>query len=90
MFSKHETLIGCVHNNRIFKLARGLEVLEKAADIVINALYASKEFSEIRVISKLLVFIVRVVVWIEVGGEFFRVPCWEVVEVGPPRVSSTN
>ncbi len=90
VFSKHETLIGGVYNNGIFKLARGLEVLKKAADIVINAFYATKEFSEIRVVGKLLVFIVRVVVWIEVSGEFFRVPCWKVAEVGPPRVSSTN
>ena len=58
--------------------------------MVLNQHEAQKEFSEIRVIGKLFVFIVRVVVWIEVGGEFFRVPCWEVVEVGPPRVSSTN
>ena len=90
MLPKHEALIGCVYDNGIFKLARCLEVVKKTANVVIYTLYASQKFSEVRVVGKFLIFIVRVVFWVKVCWKLFRVPFWQVAEVRPPRVSSAN
>ena len=55
--------------------------MKKATDIVINAFYAAKKFSEVGVVGKFFIFIVCVVGRVEVGGKFFRVTSGQVTEV---------
>ena len=61
VLAQHEPLIGGVDDQRVIELSGRLKLVQETPEVVVDALYASQKFSQIRVVGQPLTFFFRVI-----------------------------